>query len=65
MLREFQFNLTVDVPSGRSTAYLLELVGEGQWTWVADAEFGPFETVWDVSHWLVKRLSERKALHLR
>lgn len=65
MLREFQFNLTVEMASGRSSAYLLEMVEGGQWFWIADAEFGPFETAMDVSNWLVRRLVDHKALHFR
>jgi hypothetical protein len=65
VLREFQFNLTVEQASGRATAYLLEMMEGGQWQWIADAEFGPFETTLDVSNWLVRRLVDRKALHLR
>lgn len=65
MLREFQFNLTVDTASGRSSAYLLELDNHSAWTWVADTEFGPFDTSLDVSTWLVRNLVKRGALHVR
>ena len=65
MLREFQFNLTVDTASGRSSCYLLELDDHSEWRWVADTEFGPFDTTLDVSTWLCRRLLTAKALHLR
>jgi hypothetical protein len=65
MLKEFQFNLTVDTTTGRSTAYLLELVESGQWRWVADTEFGPFDTTLDISTWLVRELIRRKAIAFR
>jgi len=63
MLREFQFNLTVDTASGRSTAYLLELLQTGEWSWVADDQFGPFDTTLDIVKWLTRKLCDRKALH--
>ena len=65
MLREFQFSLTVDTTSGRATAYLLELGQDMAWQWVADQEFGPFDTSLDVSTWLCRSLVAQKALHLR
>jgi hypothetical protein len=66
VLREFQFNLTVDTASGRSTAYLLECSSpDNAWQWIADQEFGPFDTTLDVSTWLVRKLVDRKALHFR
>lgn len=71
MLREFQFNLTVESNDGSAVAYLLELIstpgtaGGSQWSWVADTEFGPFDTSLDVSTWLCRELVRRKALHFR
>jgi hypothetical protein len=65
VLREFQFNLTVDTASGRSTAYLLECTEFSQWQWLADTEFGPFETSLDICTWMTMRLRETRALSMR
>jgi hypothetical protein len=70
-LREFQFNLTVDEGSGGIRTYLLELEeprhphNSAQWQWIADHEFGPFDTSLDVSTWLCRELVKRKALPAR
>lgn len=63
MLREFQINLTVDSASGRSTAYLMECTEFHQWTWLADTEFGPFETTLDVANWICRALIAQRALN--
>lgn len=65
MLREFQFSLTTDTTSGRATGYLLRLDPSGEWSWVADMDFGPFDTGLDVCRWLTQRLCDQKAFTLR
>jgi hypothetical protein len=38
------------------SAILLEETECGQYAWLADEEFGPFDTRWDVARWIAKRL---------
>ena len=53
---EFQMSLSIDNKTGAATAYLLGAESDGRWSWLADAEFGPFDTVLDVTAWLVRKV---------
>lgn len=66
MLLEYQFHLTVEESSGNATAYLLKLAdSDNAWQWVADTEFGPFDTTMDVVMWLQRELYKHAPRRLR
>lgn len=66
MLQEWQFHLTVDTTSGGATAYLLRIDDRtDQWQWIADTEFGPFDTTMDVTTWLLRQLTTHAPRRLR
>ena len=66
MLIEFQFHLVSDSATGGATAYLLRLRDhDPQWQWVADVEFGPFDTTMDVTNWLLRQLTTHAPRQLR
>lgn len=56
-LTEYQVNITLDNRSGRATAFLLRLMESGQWTWVHDHDFGPFDTTLDICAWLTRAMA--------
>jgi len=59
MLSEWQVNLTSDRQTGQVLAYVLEDDGQGQWRWLADQAFGPFDTAQDITSWLLRVVSPR------
>ena len=63
-LMEWECRLSKD-EAGRVFAYLVEVEADGSIFWVADAEFGPFDTALDVTRWLVKAWAPRAKLPLR
>lgn len=66
MLTEFQFNLTTDSQTGGATCYLLRMDdNDTQWSWLADHEFGPFDTTADIMIWLTRQLSPLANRRLR
>lgn len=51
----FLVNVTQDT-NGQVNAYILHQAADGQWAWLADQEFGPFDTRGDVLMWLCRRM---------
>jgi hypothetical protein len=66
MLVEWQFHLTGDTLTGGATAYLLKMDPDNDnWQWVADTEFGPFDTTQDITTWLHRQLIKHAPRRLR
>jgi hypothetical protein len=66
MLIEYQFHLTSDSQTGGATAYLLRMDDQdSQWEWVADTDFGPFDTTTDITTWLLRQLTQHAPRRLR
>lgn len=64
-ITEYQVHITHDTQAGRVDAYILQADEVGQWEWLADHEFGPFDTLTDVLLWAVRRLAQVTRLTLR
>ncbi len=65
MVREFSVNLTFDSTTGRGCGYICEVDQNGEYSWLSDTEFGPFDVTLDVSKWLCRTLDKAKALRMR
>lgn len=46
-------------------SYLLHEQGDSGPVWVADVEWGPFDTYWDVARWLVRSMNDYTKLRTR
>lgn len=53
-LEEWQVNLTTDSRTGHATGFMLHLDDTGQWGWVDDRDFGPFDTSLDIATWITR-----------
>ena len=66
MITDYQIHLSVDSQTGAATAYMIKASGLNEnWSWLADTEFGPFDTSSDVGRWVGQRLALDKAFQLR
>ena len=66
MLIEYQFHITTDSTTGGAVAYLLTMDDvDTQWRWIADVEFGPFDTTLDVTSWLLRQLTKYAPRRMR
>jgi hypothetical protein len=56
-IQEYQVHMTVERRSGQMCCYILRMEESGQWIWLGDEEFGPFDTTLDVCSWLTRKLT--------
>lgn len=56
-LVEYAAHVTIDTRTGERVAYIIRDAGDGQWAWIADKEFGPFDTWFEIAMWLTRMLA--------
>ncbi len=62
---ELRVNLTVERRTGDVSLVVIETDQDDQWRWVADHEFGPFDTTLDLAQWLTRTLAKHLNRPLR
>jgi hypothetical protein len=63
--KDFHVAINVEEVTGLAIVTVTELDEDGQWSWVADCGFGPFDTAQDIVVWLTKALSPKLRLRAR
>lgn len=64
-ITEWRVDVHQDDPHKDLYVVLMEVSEAGEYRWLADESFGPFETATDVTGWIVRHLAPRWKLPLR